>query len=174
MNTDRNKDLELTIKQYGNLIYRTSFIMLRNAHDAEDVMQETFYKYMLNEKPFNDEEHKKAWLLNVSQNKCRNILKYKKIHPYMSFEDVEETLLGEHPSNKEDIEEILKISNLSYEYKSVVMLYYFEDYSSEEVAEILNISPSAVRKRLQRAREKLKIAYEKINKEGGDSYEFKR
>ena len=55
MNTDRNKDLELTIKQYGNLIYRTSFIMLRNAHDAEDVMQETFYKYMLNEKPFNDD-----------------------------------------------------------------------------------------------------------------------
>lgn len=172
MNTDRNMDLEWTIKEYGNLVYRTCFFMLRNAHDAEDVMQETFYKYMLNEKPFNDEEHKKAWLLKVSQNKCRNLLKYKKIHPYMSYEDVEETLLGVEEPDKADIEEILKVSNLSYDYKSVVMLYYYEDYSVNEIASILDISPSAVKKRLQRARAKLKITYEKINDEGGKFYEY--
>lgn len=167
MNKFREADLEYTIKNYGNLIYRTCFFMLRNSHDAEDVMQETFYKYMLSEMEFNDEEHKKAWLLKVSQNQCRNILKYKKIHPYMSYEDVEEVLLGKQEPVKEDIEEIIKVSNLSYDYKSVVMLYYYEDYSVNEIADILNISPSAVKKRLQRARQKLKIAYEKVNEEGG-------
>jgi RNA polymerase sigma factor (sigma-70 family) len=78
-----------------------------------------------------------------------------------------EVLLGKQEPVKEDIEEIIKISNLSYDYKSVIMLYYYEDYSVNEIADILNISPSAVKKRLQRARQKLKIAYEKVNEEGG-------
>lgn len=173
MDVGRNLDLEITIKAYGNLIYRTCFFMLRNKQDAEDVMQDTFCKYMLNQKEFNDEEHKKAWLLKVSQNMCRNIIKYKKIHPYMSFEDVEETLLGSGEAEKEDIEEIIRVSNLSYDYKSVVMLYYYEEYSVNEIADILDISPSAVKKRLQRARQKLKIAYDKVNEKGGKSYEFK-
>ena len=170
---NRDYDLEQTIEEYGNLIFKTCFIMLRNSHDAEDVSQETFYKYMISNRNFESNEHKKAWLLRVSQNKCKDILRYKKIHSYISYEDVEENFVVHSDVNKEDIEDVLKISLLSYDYKSVVVLYYFEGYSIEEVASILNISSTAVRKRLQRAREKLKIAYEKNNEEGDVTYEFR-
>lgn len=168
---NRDYDLEQIIEEYGNLIFKTCFIMLRNSHDAEDVAQETFYKYMISNRAFDSSEHKKAWLLRVSQNKCKDMLRYKKIHSYISYEDVEENFVGHQDVESEDIEDILKVSNLSYDYKSVVVLYYFEGYSVEEVADILNINSATVRKRLQRARQKLKIAYENIKEEGEVSYE---
>jgi len=168
---NRDSDLEKTIDIYGNLIFKTCFIMLRNKHDAEDVAQETFYKYMISDRAFATEEHKKAWLLRVSQNKCKDMLRFKKVHSYISYEDVEENFVVQQDVEAGDIEDILRVSNLSYDYKSVVMLYYFEGYSINEVADILNISSTAVRKRLQRAREKLKIVYEKINEEGAEPYE---
>ena len=158
---NRDNDLEQTIEEYGNLIFKTCFLMLRNKHDAEDAAQETFYKYMISNRQFDSSEHKKAWLLRVSQNKCKDMLRYKKVHSYISYEDVE----------SEDIEDILKVSNLSYDYKSVVVLYYFEGYSIEEVADILNINSATVRKRLQRARQKLKIAIENDKEKGAVHYE---
>lgn len=168
---NRDSDLEQTIEEYGNFIFKTCFLMLRNKHDAEDVAQETFYKYMISNRAFDSSEHKKAWLLRVSQNKCKDMLRYKKVHSYIAYEDVEENFVGHQDVESEDIEDILKVSNLSYDYKSVVVLYYFEGYSVEEVADILNINSATVRKRLQRARQKLKIAYENIKEEGEVSYE---
>ena len=126
---------------------------------------------MISDRAFATEEHKKAWLLRVSQNKCKDMLRFKKVHSYISYEDVEENFVVQQDVEAGDIEDILRVSNLSYDYKSVVMLYYFEGYSINEVADILNISSTAVRKRLQRAREKLKIVYEKINEEGAEPYE---
>ena len=85
--------------------------------------------------------------------------------------DIEEGFVSvtENFIPESDLEEIINIADLDYKYKSVVVLYYLEDYNAEEVAEILGLSPAAVRKRLQRAREKLKITYEKIYAEGGET-----
>jgi len=157
---ERQIDLENTINKYSDFLFKTSFLMLRNKDDVEDIVQETFIAYIKSDMEFNDEEHKKAWLLKVAQNKCKNLLKSHKIRAYVPFDDIEEVIPGEDEEiYKEDTIEILEISNLDYKYKSVLVLFYVEDYSIEETANILDISVSAVKMRLKRAREKLKLEF---------------
>lgn len=164
-----DEDIENTINEYADLLYRTSFLILRNRADVEDIVQETFYKYMTTEMAFDSDNHKRAWLLKVSQNKCKDLLRSHKIRAYVPYEEVEESLISKKDVEKNDIEEILKIEELDYKYKSVIMLYYYEEYSIEEVANILDLSVVAVKKRLQRAREKVKKTYEKLYR-GGENY----
>lgn len=157
---ERQLDVEETINKYSDLLYKTSFLMLKNQQDSEDIVQETFIAYIKNNPELNDEEHKKAWLLKVAQNKCKNLLKSHKIRAYVPFDNVEEVIPGEEKElYEEDSSELLAISNLSYKYKSVITLYYIENYSIEETAKILDISVSAVKMRLKRGREKLKIEF---------------
>ena len=158
-------DLEKTIEDYSDLLYRTSFLILRNTHDAEDVMQETFIKYMRTDVEFKDEEHKKAWLLRVSQNRCKDMLRFHKVHAYIPYEEIQEHIVSNDFVDVEDIEEVIDIAKLGYKYKSVVIIHYIEGYSVKETAEILGISETAVKSRLKRAREKLRGSFEKIYKE---------
>lgn len=170
---DRSEEFKQTVDKYANVLYRICFIILKNKEDVEDVLQDTFCKYWTMEKEFDSEEHKKAWLIRVSQNKCKDILKYKKIRFFISYDDVNERIQGNEPVDNMDIEEILRLSNLNSKYKSVVVLHYLEGYSVEETADILEISVPAAKKRLQRAREKLKSFFEKYVDEGGKMYGIK-
>ena len=165
MDSLKRIDLEQTIEKYSDLIYRTNFLILRNSHDAEDVMQETFIKYMRTDVEFRDEEHKKAWLLKVSQNKCKDMLRFHKVHAYIPYEEIQEHIVSHDFLDVEDIEEVLDIAKLSYKYKSVILIYYIEGYSVKETADILGITESAAKSRLKRAREKLKGTFEMIYKE---------
>lgn len=160
LETYEREDIEKTIRTYSHVLYRTCFLMLKSKQDAEDVMQETFMNYITSDKKFNDEEHKKAWLIKVSQNKCKNLLRFHRIHPYVPFEDVAENLVASEHIEMDELDEFIKIANLSYKYKSAVVLHYIEGYSVDEVASILNVSKSAVKMRLKRAREILKEVYE--------------
>ena len=107
-NFERNRDLEETVEKYSDFIFRVCFLLLRDRHDTQDVLQDTFYQYLISDIEYESEEHKKAWLLRVAQNKCKNILKYKKIHSYISYDDVEESVVGKTSAKEDDIEEILK------------------------------------------------------------------
>ena len=164
-------DIENTINEYADLIYRTSFLILKNKADVDDMVQETFYKYMTTDISFKSEDHKRAWLIKVSQNKCKDLLRSQKVRAYITYAEIEEKFLSDDEIEKKDIDEYLRIANLNYKNKSVIMLYYYEGYSIEEVAEILGISVSATEKRLQRAREKIRKVFEKNNKGGKKNYE---
>ena len=169
---NRNRDLEKAISDYGDAIYRSCLLMLRNKEDAEDVVQEVFFKFMVSKKQFESEDHKKSWLFKVCQNKCRNFIRFHRRHNYVPFEEIENIIGGvEDIALKEDREELQEIYNLTNNLKSVVILYYVDGYSTEEISKILGISTSAVRKRMQRAREILKIRIEE-NKEGDLVYEY--
>ena len=165
MDSLKRIDLEQTIEKYSDLIYRTNFLILRNSHDAEDVMQDTFIKYMRTDVEFRDEEHKKAWLLKVSQNKCKDMLRFHKVHAYIPYEEIQEYIIPDDFVDVEDIEEVIDIAKLSYKYKTVILIHYIEGYSVKETAEILGITETAVKSRLKRAREKLKGTFEKVYKE---------
>ena len=165
---DVKNDVSRIMDIYGELIFKTCFMMVKNKYDAEDIVQDTFMKYishLADGNVFASDEHKKAWLLRVSQNKCKDLLKYKNRHTHVAYEDVEECLLCGNDYEQSDMEEFLRFANLSYEHKSVIMLHYIEGFSVEETASILNISKSAVKMRLKRGRDKLKVAYEKRYKE---------
>ncbi len=150
---ERNESLERVIDNYSNMLYRICFVILKNEQDAQDVLQETFLAYMTKRPAFHSEEHEKAWLIKVSQNKCKEFLRFHKKHAAIPLEEVEESTGITNGLDIEDREKLNLIWNLNVKLKSVVILYYVEGYSVKETASILNISEFAVKKRLQRARE---------------------
>ncbi|MBR6256008.1 MAG: RNA polymerase sigma factor [Lachnospiraceae bacterium] len=160
-------ELETVIDRYSNTLYKICYLILKNEHDTKDVLQETFLAYYTKKPAFQTEEHRKAWLIKVSQNKCREFLRFHKKHAGVPLEEMEENLMITDGMHADEIDLLSMIWNLDYKLKSVVILYYIEGYSVEETAAILKITKAAAKKRLQRAREALRteykgeIAYEK-------------
>lgn len=159
---DLEKDLETTMDKYGSLLFKMSILMVKNKSDAEDIVQDTMIKYYTDKPEFDNEDHKKNWLIRVSQNKCKDLLKFKKRHAQVQYETVEYCFSSGKEYEESIIDELIKLSDLNYKYKSVILLYYMEEYSIEEVANILGISTSSVKMRLKRGREKMKVAYEEL------------
>ena len=150
-------DLEQTINKYSDTLYKICFLILKDENDIKDVLQETFIKYMTKAPDFKSEEHKKAWLIKVSQNKCREFLRFHKRHAAVPLDEVEESISVTNGMDTSSIELLSLIWNLKYKLKSVVILYYIEGYSIKEISQIMEISESAVKKRLERARKELRM-----------------
>ncbi|MBQ4275515.1 MAG: RNA polymerase sigma factor [Lachnospiraceae bacterium] len=156
---NKNEDLESVIDRYSDMLYKICFLILKNEHDTRDVLQETFLTYYTKNRGFESEEHKKAWLIKVSQNKCKEFLRFHKRHAALPLEEMEETLIITDGLRGSERELLSLVWDLDYKLKSVVILHYIEGYSINEIASILKMSPAAVKKRLQRAREKLSMQY---------------
>ena len=104
-------------------------------------------------KEFEDEQHLRAWLIRVAINKAKNLtLTFWRQHK-VSLEDYMENLTFEAPESENLFEEVMK---LPQKYRIVIHLFYYEDYSIKEIAEILKLSQSNVKVRLSRARALLK------------------
>ena len=166
---NRQEDIEPVVRQYSNMLYRVCFLILKNEQDVRDVLQETFLKYIEKRPVFKSEDQRKLWLVKVSQNKCKEFLRFHKRHSYVPFDEVENNIMITDGLDLDTKEAISYIWNLDHKLKSAVILYYIEGYSVREVAGILSISETAVKKRLQRAREKMKIFNEQYS--GGAVYE---
>ncbi|MBO4396338.1 MAG: RNA polymerase sigma factor [Eubacterium sp.] len=164
--SDINADLEAAINKYSDMLYKICFVILKNEHDTKDVLQDTFLIYYTKKPEFESEDHRKAWLIRVSQNKCREFLRFHKRHASLSLDKIDESEIITNGLNDYEKELLSMIWNMSLKLKSVVILHYIEGYSVDETADILKISSSAVKKRLQRAREQMKTDYE-----GGLVYE---
>ncbi|MBQ7103778.1 MAG: RNA polymerase sigma factor [Anaerotignum sp.] len=153
---NKAEKIEYLLQQYGSSLFRLCLFLLKNEADAEDVIQETFLKYLQKAPTFADAEHEKAWLFRVASNACLDILRYQQRHP-QEEPDVERYLPTE-PKNTEILDALL---GLPEKYRLVLILYYVEGYRINEIAEIIRKSPSAVKMRLQKGRKLLKTAYGK-------------
>ncbi|MCL2519094.1 MAG: RNA polymerase sigma factor [Oscillospiraceae bacterium] len=140
------------IARYQDMVYRIAFTYCKNYSDAEDITQEVFLRYLKTDKEFNDDEHLKAWLIRVTVNAAKNLLRSAWFRKTDSISEHEDLCEPEH----EHPEVYHEVMALAERYRSVVMLYYFEDYSVKEIAEILRRSETAVQTQLQRARAILK------------------
>ena len=148
--------IEYLLAQYGNNLFRLCLFMLKNEADAEDVIQETFIKYLQKSPVFTDTEHEKAWLFRVASNTCLDLLRHQKRHP-MEKLDVAKYMSTE-PENMEILDALLELPE---KYRLALILYYVEGYRINEIAEMIRKSPSAVKMRLQKGRSLLKNAYRK-------------
>ncbi len=155
-------DFRTKYEEYGEMLYRIAFVFLGNPDDTEDVLQDVFIAFLYNAPEFKSKEHEKAWLIRITQNKCINFLKSsgKKTIP------VDEMMLPTYNEKSEEKIDVVKhILALPPKFKTAVILYYYNDYSVDEIAKILKIGKSAVKMRLKRAREILKIELEDYNYE---------
>jgi len=151
-----DSEIECIVNTYSNTLFKLCFTILCNNADAEDAVEDTFLKYITKSPYFQDEEHTKAWLIRVATNTCKDMYRFNKKREHINFDDLF------NYSKTEGSNEILEeVMNLPVKYKTVIHLFYIEGYKTDEISEILSTSSSAVRKRLQYAREKLKFQYEK-------------
>lgn len=154
-------DFERVYDRYADMLYRLAFSHLQSREDAEDVIQEVFVKYLGATSAFKDAEHEQAWFIRVTVNACYDFLRKKKYRLHVSLDEIEETVAKEEDALS-DVSQML--SGIPPKYKTVMLLYYFEGYSVEEISQILKLSKSAVKMRLSRGRELLK---EQMEKEDG-------
>ena len=154
---DLENEFEAKYNDYGNMLYKIAFLYLGNASDTEDALQDVFTKYLYGNYKFKNPEHEKAWFIRVTQNKCLDYLK-KSGRKNECIEDVSATATYQSNDMEQDV--ISKVIALPEKYKSAIILFYYNDYTVEEISKALKISKSAVKKRLQRGRDILKLELE--------------
>lgn len=138
---------------YQDNLYAVAFNICKNQMDAEDVVQETFVQYYTTKKQFEDKQHLRAWLIRVAINKAKNLTRTFWRRNKCSLEDYMETLTFEDTDSRNLFEGVM---NLPDKYRIIIHLFYYEDYSVKEIAEILKLSESNVKTRLSRGRTLLK------------------
>lgn len=147
-------EIEETVRTYSNMLFKLCFTLLCNREDAEDAVSDTLYKYITKAPHFNDPEHKKAWLIRVATNACKDKHRFNKRHKTINIDEISEYCIEES-----DVSILENVLALPVKYKTVIHLFYIEGYKTSEIADIVGISPSAVRKRLQYGRQLLKLEY---------------
>ena len=145
--------LKMLIEKYRNNLYTAAFNVCKNAQDAEDVVQDTFLQYWSQKKEFETEQHIRAWLLRVAINKAKNKNNTFFGRNALPLEDYMETLAFQSEESSELFEAVMKLPE---KYRIVVHLFYYEDYSVKEIADILKITPGNVKVRLSRGRMSLR------------------
>lgn len=142
-----------------DMIYRICFSYMKNKTDSEDALSSTFMRYITYPHQFESLEHEKAWFIRTATNVCKDMLKswWKR---NVVYDD--KTIINANPQYIDSTLDI--VLNLPNKYKTVIYLYYYEGYNSEEIAKIMKKSPSTIRNQLARAR---KILKRKL----GDDYE---
>lgn len=148
--------IEAIMHTHGNMLFRLCLITLGNESDAEDAIQETLIKYLQKVPEFKSPEHEKAWFIKVAMNKCRDILRYKSRHPVV---DVEEIIAYTNDATDSGI--IDALMTLPEKFRVVLILYYVEEYSIENIAHVIGKTTSAVKMRLQKGRRLLRETYQK-------------
>ena len=150
--------LQQTIELYSPMVYRLAYSLVKSRADADDIHQEVFVKYIKNVPCFVNAEHERAWFIRVTTNLCKNWWKsaWKRKITFLSEyeEEDRETFLSQ--SFQEESHDIIEVvRSLPQKYRVVIHLFYYEQFSIEEIAGILKLKPSTVRTHLTRARQRL-------------------
>jgi len=145
--SNRPVDWARLVNENENRLYRAALAILGQPHEAEDAVQDAFVKYL--EKAPADLENPGAWLMRVLVNGCKSRLRLK----WRQVGELPDTLPAPGPEEREELEELW---TLPPEERAAIHLFYYEEYSTGEIARMTGVAPGTVRSRLSRAREKLK------------------
>ncbi len=168
---DRN--LQLKIDEYGDMLFKLCYVRLQNVQDAEDVVQEVFYQYLKKSPAFQSPEHEKAWLLKVALNACRKVWRsawrrHQGDWPEEAgdsgsevTEDGITTMSVPGPEeaafSREERRRLMSaVLALPVKYRDVIHLFYYEELSVKEIARVMGRVESTVTSQLTRGRELLK------------------
>ena len=147
------------IDKYGNKLFRTCYLILRNKEEAEDVVQETFIRVFRKIDTFQEKSGLYTWIYTIALNLSRDKMRIKQDILQLKDEwvgtcDVEsqvEVKIGRELLRKE----IFKMNSL---YREVLVLFYFEEFSIREISNLLNESEGTIKSKLSRGRNILKVS----------------
>ena len=141
------------IERYSDTVLRLCTVYLKNGSDAEDVFQTVFLKYALHDEPFQNPEHEKAWLIRVTVNACKDLLKSFFRSRTVSLEDLKDYA----PEATQEQHAVMEaVRSLPKQYRDVIYLHYYEGYTAPEIAGILKRNPNTVYTHLHKGKQLLK------------------
>lgn len=145
-----NQSFQRVYDRQVETVYRVCYSFMKNRADAEDLTQETFLKLLSCGKQFENDKHERAWLIITASNLCKDALRkwWRRWEEIGQFEGI--------AAEEQDCTVYEAILRLKPDYKTVVYMFYYEGYSTAEIAEFLNCPEATVRSRLRRARSQLK------------------
>ncbi|MBQ8088115.1 MAG: RNA polymerase sigma factor [Clostridia bacterium] len=150
LNTDQ--EIRLVVDRYAPMVYRLAYARTHSHTDAEDISQEVFLSLIRSNPDFEAEENRKAWLLRVTVNKANSLWR----SSWRRRVQLSDAPLGEQaePTADEALQNALDA--LLPQERTLIHLFYYEGYPSEEIAHMLGWKHATVRTRLFRARKRLK------------------
>lgn len=148
-----NLQRQSAVARWGDLVWRLALAGARHQQDAEDIFQDVFERYFRHEERFATDEHRKAWLIRCTVNRCRSLFASPWRRRKVSLDSIAE--LGV----PEDTREVyLAVRSLPAKYALVIHLHYYEGYSVAEIADQLGCAQGTVKSQLSRARAMLRNA----------------
>lgn len=144
-------DMSRIVEQYGKYLMRMAFMILKDQCQAEDAVQESLLKVYKHYKPFEDSNYEKNWILRITINTCKDMLRqswYNRVDASAALETIP---ISENLDVPDDtpLKEVMKLSPI---YKEVILLFYYHDRQIKDIAQVLDISENTVSTRLKRAR----------------------
>lgn len=144
-----DSELEEVMDRYETMVFRLAYSYTRSRSDAQDICQEVFLRYFCSRPIFASEEHRRAWLLRVTVNRCKSHLSSWWVRRTVPLDD-------RIPMPEQEYLELdLALEQLNRQDRLVLHLFYYEDCTTRQMAKILHCTEGAVRTRLTRARQRL-------------------
>ncbi len=154
-----NEQFTCLVQRYLDTVFRVALNFIKSPADAEDVTQTVFEKLLREKKPFESEEHVRNWLIRVTVNECKRLLR----SPWRRFEPIEDyanTLSFDTSAQRELFRTVM---DLPQKYRVAIYLHYYEGYSTQEIGQILRIPKNTVCSHLKRGRELLRKELQEAN-----------
>lgn len=144
------------VEQYSNNLYKIAISYCKNRYDAEDILQTVFVKLLQADEGFENDEHIKRWLIRVTVNCCKDFCSSFWRKRTTGMDEARNEGEWNFPTSEQSTlyEQVMK---LPQKYRLVIHLYYYEEYTVKEIAEILGIKETTVQTQLMRGRKKLEL-----------------
>jgi RNA polymerase sigma factor (sigma-70 family) len=175
MQLNPTETLERIMNEYGSEIKRLVYSYIKNPSDADDVTQEVFVMVYRKLNTFQGKSTLRSWVYAIAINKCKDYLRSWKVRNIKLKGKLEQFVKSADPPNtpeqhiigKNEEKQLLnQVMSLPMKYREVIILFYFEEFSVNEIADSLSINQNTVRTRLNRGRRKLKNIIQ--SERGGD------
>lgn len=139
-------------EQYGPALYLFCLLQMKNAADAEDILQDVFCKRLYQAPAFDSPSHERNWLFRVALNLCRDEWRHKR-RTDLPLERATDAAVPD-PLAGQPL--LAAVSCLPEAQRTVLHLHYYEGYDVKEIARLLGVTASAVKMRLKRGRDALR------------------
>ena len=148
---------ERLVNANADLILRVAYTYLGSRADAEDVCQEVLLRLLRHKEPFESAEHERAWVVHVTANLCRDLLRRRSARPTLALEEVAEPVAPEPGRDLATTARVLRdVMRLPLAYREAIFLHYYENYPIRDIARACGCSEDAATARLSRGRAKLR------------------
>ena len=144
------------MQRYHKLVFGLCFRMVGNSHDAEDLTQETFARVFRHLESWDPRRAFRPWLLAIAANRCRSFLGQRRHRLEMPTPEVE-PLPRKAPTSNNDLQEEVELGlqQLRAEHRQAFLLFYEQELSYAEIAEVMQCPVGTIKTWIHRARQEL-------------------